>query len=328
MKKYLFETIFYFLLPLTFIAVVAEYSIRKIPNDYAYKSKWMQEHSNEIQTLCLGPSSVFYDINPVYFSEKGFNAAHVSQSIKYDHFIFNKFLPQMDALQNVIIGIDYWSPYGTMEESAEWWRVKYYHIHYACDYHKKEKKYNYELYFHNAGVFGIAFKGLLNLLKLREETHLTVNEYGYGENYTLSNRTADWDEGKPEALRHNQLISESVSLNKITENKAYIEDICKKSAEHGIRVFLINTPLRPSYYNNLTPEFLAEGKEFSSSFAREFKNVSYLDFSTDDRFSEEDFYDSIHLNETGSKKFTLLMDSIMLNNNNTHQLITKTEFNK
>ena len=92
MKKYLINILLYFILPILTIGVVWEYSIRSIPNDYAYKSKWLNNNADSIEVLYLGPSTIMYDIDPSFSKLKGFNAAHVSQSIKYDHFIFNKYI--------------------------------------------------------------------------------------------------------------------------------------------------------------------------------------------------------------------------------------------
>lgn len=312
MKKYLVEIIFYFLLPLAVILIVAEYSIRKIPNDYAYKSDWLTQNAQDIKILCLGPSSINYDINPLFFDAKGFNAAHVSQTIKYDHFILDKYISRMDSLRYLIIGIDYWSPYGSMEETAEWWRLKYYSIHYGCKYHKGEAKYNYELYFHKLENFKIALNGLLTLLGLRNETHRTVNDLGWGENYTLSDRTTEWDNGIPEALRHNRMLEESLHPNLLEENRGYLADICRKSEQRGIQVLLVNTPLYKSYYDNLNPRFVKERKDFCDSFVSRFNNVEHLDFTNDSRFSADDFYDSNHLNEIGTKKFTRILNDIIL----------------
>ena len=310
MKKFIFEIIFYFLLPLTVIAVVAEYSLRSVPNDYAYKNDWLEENAQAVNILCLGPSTVFYDINPVYLDKVGFNAAHVSQSIKYDHFIFNKFYEQMDSLQYVIIGIDPWTPHGTMEDNDEWWRVKYYSIHYGCDYHKGERRYNYELHIHNLRVFKEAFRGLLTLIGLKNESHITVNSLGYGTNYTLKERAPNWNDGKPEALSHNNLIKESLKLNEIVNNREYITDISNKCKERNIEVILICTPLHNSYFDNIDEEYVKDRNDFCNSFANQFDNVSFYDFSDDKRFSEDDFYDFNHLNENGAKKFTMILNNI------------------
>lgn len=312
MKKYLKEIIFYFLLPALLVAIMAEYSLRKIPNDYAFKNQWLTQNSRDVEILTLGASSILHDIDPQYFHKKGFNAAHLSQSLKYDHLVFNKFIDQMPSLEYLIMGIDYWSPFGEIEDSPEWWRVKYYNIHYGSKLYRWEGKYNYELYFHNIGTFKKAANGFLTLLGIKDESHLTVNDLGFGVNYTLENRLSQWDNGIAEATRHNALIAHAIDADLFDQNKQYVEEIIRKSAERNVKVMLINVPLYKSYRENQNSLFLKQQKDFCKYFAERHKNVLYYDFSGDLRFTEDDFYDANHLNDKGTKKFSLLLDSIMV----------------
>ncbi len=312
MRKFIIEIVFFFLLPLSLIAVVAEYSIRKIPNDYAYKSSWLNNNSNDIDVLYLGPSTVFYDIDPALSKWRGFNAAHVSQPIKYDHFIFNKYLDQMQSLKYVVMGIDYWSPHGTMEGTAEWWRVKYYTIHYDSPYHEGKNKYKYELYFHDPLRFGYAIKGGLRLVGLNNISHLTVNELGFGTNYTSINKSQDWDNGVSEGERHNELMKNTPSTTDIyNQNVEYIKDISQKSKERGIKVILLGSPHYESYNNTINRRFIDERDNLCEMIANTFDNVHFINYSELNLFSPDEYFDAMHLNEKGAKRFTSIIDSIM-----------------
>ena len=313
MKKYLFEMFFIFLLPISLIAVIAEYSLRKIPNDYAFKNQWLTENSHDVEVLALGASSILHDINPHYLHKKGFNAAHLSQSLKYDHLIFNKFIDQMPSLEYVIMGIDFWTPFGDIEESPEWWRVKYYNIHYGGKLYRWEGRYNYELYFRDIATFKRAANGLLTLLGMKNESHITTDDRGYGIHYTFDNRDAEWDNGEFEASRHNALIADIIDKSRIEQNRQYVEEIISKSAEKNVKVILIISPLFQSYRNNQQREFVDQQKEFCHYFRDNYSNVLFYDFSDDPRFMEDDFYDANHLNERGTEKFTRILDSIMSN---------------
>lgn len=312
MKKYLNEIFMFFLLPAVLIAGVAEFSLRKIPNDYAFKNQWLTKNSHEVEVLALGASTVLFDIDPAYFQKKGFNAAHVSQSLKYDHMIFHKFIDQMPSLEYVIMSIDYWSAFVDLEESTEWWRVKYYNIHYGSKFHRWEGKYNYELYFHDMGTFKAAAKGLMTFVGLKNETRRTVNDLGYGINYTLDNRLAEWDNGTSEASRHNKLIADAIHRNHINQNKHYVEDMIQKSVANDVKVILINVPLYSSYRDNLDKKFVKQQKDFCRYFAEKYVNVLYHDFSDDPRFTAEDYFDVNHLNEKGTEKLTRTLDSLMV----------------
>lgn len=311
MKKYLTEIVIYFLLPAALIAFVAEYSLRKIPNDYAFKNQWLTQNSHNLEVLALGASTVLHDIDPFYLQKNGFNAAHLSQSLQYDHFIFNKFIDQMPSLEYVIQGIDYWSPFGDIAESPEWWRVRYYNIHYGSKLYRCQGRYNYELYFRDIGTFKRAARGFLTLLGFMDETQITINERGHGHHYTFRNRASEWDNGEYEASRHNRLIADAIQGNPIDENKRYVEEIIQKSAEREVKVLLVNLPIFRSYREHQNRAFVIRQKEFCHYFAEKYENVLYCDFSDDPRFSEDDFYDANHLNERGAKKITLILDSIL-----------------
>ena len=313
MKKYLTEIVLYFLLPLVLMGVVAEYSLRKIPNDYAFKNHWLTQNSKDVQVFALGASTVLYDIDPQYLNKKGFNAAHLSQSLKYDHFIFNKFIDQMPSLEYVIMGIEYWSPFLDMGNSPEWWRVKFYNIHYGGNFYKREGKYNYELYFRNVETFKSAANGLLTIMGLKNESRRTVNDMGYAANYTLNNRTDNWDNGEYEVNRHNILISETIEEGVIVHNKKYLDDIINKCKERDIKVLLVNFPMYKSYRDLQLEEYLKTRNEFCNYFEEKYENVQFYDFSDDERFTEDDYYDANHLNEFGTKKFTMILDSVMNN---------------
>ena len=148
---------------------------------------------------------------------------------------------------------------------------------------------------------------------MKEETNVAVNENGHGLHYTLENRADNWDNGEFEASRHNALISEMAYGNLIDQNRRYVEEIITKSMEKDVKVLLVNVPLYDSYRNTQDREFLKQQKDFCASFAKKYDNVQFYDFSDDHRFTEKDFYDANHLNDKGTKKFTLLLDSIMVN---------------
>lgn len=310
MKKYLINILLYFIFPILTIGVVWEYSIRSIPNDYAYKSKWLNNNADSIEVLYLGPSTIMYDINPLFSKWKGFNAAHVSQSLKYDHFIFNKYINQMDSLKYIILGVDFWSPYGEIEHSTEWWRIKYYTIHYNSPYHENKFKYKYEIYYHNPRTLQIAAQGASRLLGLGNVSHRTVNDMGHGTNYTTSNKALDWDNGITEAIRHNELIDKYQKYTQDYKNNfEYVSDICKVSQERGIKVILLGSPVYTSYTKTLDTKHIMNRNSFCQTIAGMYSNTTFIDLTDSNLFSADDFYDSNHLNEIGAEKLTKIIDN-------------------
>lgn len=309
----MFQILLLFFLPIVTIAFVAEYSLRQIPNDYSYKNQWMEMNSKNIDVLCLGPSTVYYGINPYFFTKRAFNASHVSQSINYDRFIFSKFFNRMDSLKYLILDIDYWSPFSSLETGDEWWRAKNYAIYYGSDYHNGELKYNYELAVHKIGTFKTAFKGLETTLGVTEYSNINVNKLGFGLNYSSKNKRRDWDNGKLNALRQNDWIKKQIPLHLIERNRLFIDEIIKKCKEKGVKVLLITSPTYTTFRENLDTNYLKIKNDFCRSFVIETNNIAFADFSNDVRFVEEDFFDAYHLNEIGARKLTTIINNKLSN---------------
>jgi hypothetical protein len=75
---------FLFILPLLALLALAEYLLRNIPNDYRLKAATYKDRAGEIQTLILGSSYAFYDLDPAFFRTRTFNGGHVAQTLDLD----------------------------------------------------------------------------------------------------------------------------------------------------------------------------------------------------------------------------------------------------
>lgn len=272
-------------------------------NEYKYKNSYLEKNKSTIEVLCLGPSSAYFAVNPHYFKMKAFNATHVSQTINYDNFIWDKFAGQMDSLKCVILTIDYWSPFSTMETSGEPWRTRNYRLYYGCDFHKYDPKSNFETYNFNMVLWKRVYNALGNLFKGHVE--LGIDSLGYGTDYTLSKRSSDWKEDGPsEAKKHLKKIDDEI----FKQNAEYIDQICRKCQEKNIIVLLLTTPAWPTYVENLNRNQLDLKDRFCNSYVSKYPNTWYINLLEDIRFSENDFYDTNHLNEFGAKKLSLIVN--------------------
>ena len=297
------------MLPVSLVVAICEHFLRKIPNDYAYKNEWLTNNASSIKILVLGNSHSFWGIEPDFFSENAFNAAHVSQSLKYDHFIFTKFFDEMDSLEVLILPISYGSMLGSGPEGGiEDWRAKYYSIGYGCKYHRFEPKYNFET------ANGLQLKNVINSIS-GKLNHRTCNDLGWGINYRLEKRSKDWEQTGPiAAKRHTEDKIDTLVLKK---NKLLVEEIINKCNQKHVRVILLITPTYHTYWENLDSEQIALMVENCECFEKHHDNVYYLNLLTDDRFQHDDFFDADHLSEFGAKKLTLILqqaiDSLKLN---------------
>jgi len=288
------------MLPVLLSVAMCEHLLRRIPNDYSFKNEWLTNKVNFVKILSLGSSHSFYGIEPKCFSENAFNAAHVSQSIKYDHFIFSKFFDEMDSLKVLILPISYFSMFSFGPENGiEDWRVKYYSIYYGCKYHRFEPKYNLETYngLHLEDV-ECSIHGKAN--------HRTCNDLGKGTTYALENRAENWEEsGSLAAKRHTETKIDTVILAK---NKMMVEEMINKCGQKKVFVVILTMPAYHTYTENLDRKQLDLMIECCEYFEKRYDNVYYLNLLVDERFQPNDFFDADHLNEYGAEKLSRILD--------------------
>jgi len=287
-------------MPLALFSVSAEYIVRKIPNDYSYKNEYLNTNSKNIEILVLGSSHSFYGINPVIFSRSAFNAAHVSQSLNYDYFIFDKYRKGLSSLKTIILPISYFTLFSQLENGVESWRVKNYMIYYGCEYHD-DLKYNLEIVGEKPlSVFKKIFK------YFKGSNNITVSELGFGLNYSNVKQSDLAVTGKAAAKRHTKANFELLDANIELLNKLIAE-----SNKNGIRVIMFTPPARESYISNLDKHQLSLMKSSIDDLIRKKSTVEYYDFMYDSRFVDDDFKDADHLNGVGAKKLTQFLDQII-----------------
>lgn len=299
MKRFITKIVFLFVLPFSVYLTVKEVALRSVPNDYAYKNQWLTDHAKQVKILSLGSSHGYSCIQPAAFSQTAFNAAHVSQSLLFDKFILEKFVPQMDSLEYVILPISYFTiRHKGLENGQESWRVKNYTIYYNCPYFKYRPRFALECYI-------CAPKRTINTL-FYERNHRSCDSLGRGTKYFLETRAEDWESTGPVAMkRHTYKDYKQEDINK---NITYIKDIIQTCEAKNIRVVLLTTPTYRSYYELLDEEQLDQMIECCTTLANEHSNTIYLNWLKHPDFDEQDFWDADHLNEFGAIKLTRLLD--------------------
>jgi len=310
MKRFVIRLVSLILLPVLLVVAMCEHILRKIPNDYSYKNEWLTNNASSVKVLVLGSSDSFWGIDPNSFSERAFNASHVSQSIKYDHFIFTKFFNDMDSLKFLILPIEYGSLLGFGPENGiEDWRAKYYSIAYGCKYHRFEPKYRLET------ADGLHLKDVANSV-LGKVNHRTCNDLGWGTNYKLERRSKDWEEsGAIAAKRHGATVFDTVILAK---NKMMIEEMIDKCSQKNVCMIILTIPTYHTYWENLDQEQVDLFVEYCEYLEKQYDNVHYLNMLADERFQTDDFFDADHLNEYGAEKLSRILndycDSLVFKN--------------
>ena len=202
---------FLFMLPIVIVGFFADILLRKIPNDYSYKKTYLDFNSSKIEVLFLGSSHVFAGVEPAYIKTQSFNAAMVSQSLKFDFEILKKYSGKYTQLKYIVLPVDYFSLYTTLETSMEEWRVKNYNIYFDINTNKKIE-YNTEILSNkikpNLGrIYKYYFKNI---------SDVTCSPLGRGKYYISTNKKDLFITGKEAAERHsaknNQYFNENVEI--------------------------------------------------------------------------------------------------------------------
>jgi hypothetical protein len=299
MKRFmLYITVF--IIPIIAAGICSEILLRKIPNDYKYKSDYLDHKSFKTKVLVLGSSHSFYGVDPKYFSLPGFNAADVAQSLEYDFSIFEKFQSRMKDLKFLVLPVDYFSLYFDWDETAESWRVKnyeiYYKIHFSDKFEDRTEVLSSKLDVNSNRLYDYYIKGISNL---------TCSNLGWGTAYkSKEGRNLD-STGVIAAKRHSaQLLTTSFKFHLNTLTK-----IIKLAEAKGVKVILYTSPAYKSYVDHLNKKQLFNTIEVLNILPTKYSNVTYVNWLTDQSFTAKDFFDADHFNEFGAQKFSYKVDS-------------------
>lgn len=282
-----------------------EFTLRKIPNDYNYKAKYLKEKGSEIETLILGSSHTFYGLNPSKFTSNTFNAGHSSQSLDLDVLIFEKYSGNMTSLENVIIPISYFSYPFTLNEGKSLDKITNYNIYYGINTSNNELKYNYEIFSKPLEKNKEIIKDYFNKKNL-----LTIYENGYIKKRGIEKTPIN--DYKAAVKRHTFDINDSSVKLKMINNIRSLEKIIKSCQANNINVYLLSTPTSSTYYNAMNQNQFNNWKTTTNKLIIKYRNIkwiNYLENSND--FKQEDFRDSDHLSNKGAIKLSIKVDSII-----------------
>lgn len=302
MRNFILKTI-YIILPILVVTVLMETLLRKIPNDYILKREYLDLHASEIETLILGSSHTYRGLDPAYFTSNTFNAGYSSQSLIYDFEIFKKYQSKFDKLNTVVLPISYFSLFGKLENGSEKWRVKNYVIYYDITVSKSLSN-SFE-------IFGSPVKTNIDRIisyYVSKKIITSSSELGWGKRIDSSESKDLIMSGKTAADRHTKEVNSVNSKTVFDENIQAVNAILKWCKENDVKVVLLTTPTFETYYRNLSSEQLNLTIQTATSLSEKYDNCIYLNLLTDRAFDADDFYDADHLQHSGAKKLSILIN--------------------
>lgn len=307
MKKFLFRV----LVPAIVITIVilgcAEMYLRSVPNDFKYKAEYMDKNASEIKVWVMGSSCTAMGVKPSCFHwQPSFNCAYANQSIYYTYLIFNKYIDQMDSLRYLVLDATYAGLWGTGEYARTF--VKRYYIYYGLHEFKG---------FENRYEISANIKDIYERLthKSDQAAFTTCDEDGFQSRY-FEDLPYDDEVWKKYGKSHCEIDHTKIFIENAEEicanNTEYLKRMIAKCKERGIKVVFVSTPCHQYYYEYYNPTQKRIVDSTYSALCSEFDNVKWLDFTTSDDYSIDEFSNVNHLNTKGAIKFTkMLNDSIM-----------------
>ncbi|MDH8701459.1 hypothetical protein M2138_000801 [Dysgonomonadaceae bacterium PH5-43] len=297
MKKFI-KNIALFITIIILSLLLLEIALINIPNVYSCKKDFLDSNSSEIETLILGNSHSYFGLNPIYFSNKTFNAANVSQDLVCDFDIYKKYSDKLNHLKTIIIPISYFSLWHNLEKSEEDWRLKNYSIYFDI---KKDFSFRHNFEISNS-------KDIISqkLSYYTNNNHkVTCSKLGWGNTYISTNLE---DSGIARASAHTKDSLFSV------ENKTLFEkNICILTQiinlNPNINIVFFIPPAYETYRVNIRQEQLALTIKTMTELIDKHRNCSFYNFFNESSFVETDYYDADHLNELGAKKLSLIIES-------------------
>jgi hypothetical protein len=299
MKKFLTYTIA-FLLPIVILGVTLEVLLRRIPNDYQLKRSYLDHNASKVQTLVLGNSHAFYGINPKYLRTNSFNAANVAQPLYFDYLILKEYKNNWKHLSRIILPVDYFSLFGSIEAAGQGWRVKNYNIYFDMNASKDPSTYTEIL----SSKFNLNLHRLLSYYVSKQDP-ITSEKLGWGKAYNTNSNPDLEKSGEVAVSRHT--VKEYARLD---ENIKILQGIIHFAKARNIEVVLITSPAYKSYYSGLDHRQLNITMSVVDQL-REKYNLKYVNLLRDQSFQAGDFYDADHLNGKGAKKLSLKLDSLI-----------------
>jgi hypothetical protein len=301
--KRLFIRLIIILLPFLVIFLVIEYKASRLLNSYAQKKYAVEEQAPTLNVLVLGSSHALDDINPDFFSCKGYNLSNVSQSLFYDTRLCLKYLDRMPDLKGVIITMSYFSLFYELNNLPENWRdyfyFRYYGIRFPTLSLADPKIFSYTALYTRDFISAMMFSKLNNKDEFGDIQPNGWKKVGApADSVAISDST-----GREHALFHHSLVR----MNNLKKNVEYLRELLTELRRRNIRVCFVTTPVYQTYSKHLNPFVLHANQNIIRGLCREF-SASCFNYSDDPRFPKSDFSDNDHLNVAGAEKFSRILD--------------------
>lgn len=303
MRKFLVRLTF-FLVPVIIIIGLWEYGLSRMTTSYSLKRAQLEAQAPDIQVLVLGGSFSLRDVNPEYFSMKGYNVANIQQSLYYDSKITLKYLDKMPRLKVVLVAVSYnslwWQLYGSEAGFRDYYYADYWGIRYPAIHPWDIHIYSKILHFGNYTAFQIALHGF-NVDLVR----------GYHDNgwAIKMKKSPALNDSVGEALMDG--YKADFKKANLDSNINYLKFLIEALNKRGIHPVIYTTPMSAHGYKYMKANRIKTMDSVINSMCSTY-NCPWYNYMKDSRFSDSDFKDVGHLNPEGAAKFSRILNEEIL----------------
>jgi len=295
----LFLKAFLLLLPFAVILAIIEVRLRQIPNSYAAAKTELDRKQAEVEILVTGASHALNGVTAEALSRPAFNIANGSQSLHYDTELVMKYADSMPKLKLVVFAISYHSLEYKLSNSIERWRSGFYRQVYGIPGEDGD------------GGFQLTDYSYIALYTPKEAFRQALGSLKGGNVVNASGERAidktEMEVSDDFGRRRVQLHETQMRPIDIAGNVSALERACTRLAQKNVAVVFITIPAHRTYYQGINQGNYQRMQETTKSIAGKCL-APYLNYLHDQRFAEDDFINSDHLNEKGALKFTKILD--------------------
>lgn len=302
MRRFVLHIILPLLLIICIVLAACEVVMRVVPNEYRYKSSYMDKNAERVKILVLGSSGTNRGIRPAFFTyQPAFSCAGSSQDLQNDCWILHHYLPRMDSLRYVVLNLNYLTMLHNIdyeEDHRALWAI--YHIYYDNPHYDAK-------WWQNAEISRFNWMEALKYVTERDTLRPDGSMSPAAEPYNDS----DWRHYAEAMAEYHTRINTDSAGSLINANTLCLKEIICACLERNINVILLTCPEHHYYRDALDRQQLALMWHVGNNMQAKYPNVRYIDLSADPNFDVSEMVNANHLNGQGAIKLTLMLnDSI------------------
>lgn len=288
------------LFPFILIAGLVEYRLRHVSNEFSSTKAALDAKAGEVEILITGTSHVQNGVAPQFLELPAFNLGYASQSLYYDTQLVLKYVDSIPNLKLVIFAISYHALEYRLTNTAERWRTGFFRQVYGIPSEDGEEGFQLTNYSHIAlytpkeavRLASGGFLGAAEAEATRDQTPAIVTRGEVSEDF--GRRRIRFHENQ---MRQGDLLY----------NVAVLERGCALLKGRNVSVVFITVPTHHTYFDQINVTSYQRMQETIKQITEKY-GVLYFNYLRDDRFTQEDFFNSDHLNKQGAEKFSHILN--------------------